>query len=136
MDNSIKIWDLDSKKEITTIQDNSWVLKCFFTPNGKQIVTSQHSASVKIWDADSGVHIRTLSNFTDAVYSCSLSPNGKWICAVSRSGNMLIYDFDGNMYFNIEGIDGFACDIGVNDIFCTFTESSRNLIIGKIIKAD
>jgi WD40 repeat protein len=49
-DNTVKLWSVESQKEITTLQGHlSPVLSIAFSPDGKYLTSSSNENTVKLW---------------------------------------------------------------------------------------
>ena len=54
-DNTIKLWDAASGKELKTMFGHSnWVLSVSFSPDGKTIASGSWDGTVKLWDSVTG----------------------------------------------------------------------------------
>ena len=91
-DNSVKIWDAASGKELRTLKGHSeWVFAVAWSPDGKHIASGSVDNSVKIWDATSGKEVRTLSGHSKTVRSVAWSPDGKYIASGSSDKTVKIW---------------------------------------------
>jgi len=78
--NSIKLWDIETEREIRTFENKSMRFKGF-SPDGKLIVTSVYSAywgrddSLILWDVESGREIRIINGIN--MNFGGFSPDGK-----------------------------------------------------------
>ena len=100
-DNTAKIWDADSGKEIANLTGHqSYVTSAVFSPDGKKIVTASDDNTAKIWDADSGKEIVNLTWHQDAVFSAVFSPDGKKIVTASGDNTAKIWDADSGKEIN------------------------------------
>ncbi len=49
-DNTVKLWSLESQKEVTTLQGHSdYVNSVAFSPDGKYLVSGSSDDTVKLW---------------------------------------------------------------------------------------
>ena len=81
-DKLIKLWDVESGKEIRTLKDHiDAVYALAFTPDGKRLVSASADRGVKIWDVASGERLYTLSEPTDGLNTLAIDPAGKRVAA-------------------------------------------------------
>ena len=77
-DTTIRLWNIDSRKCIKTLKDDTEVfnVKCFlmfkvmccsFSSNDELIVSGGSDCTVKVWNVDTGMCIRTLEEHSDTV---------------------------------------------------------------------
>ncbi|MBQ5892490.1 MAG: WD40 repeat domain-containing protein [Bacteroidales bacterium] len=85
-DESIKIWDINTKKCIKNIPHAHYKasISASFSPDGKKLV-SCGSDGVKIWDVNSGSCIKCIGN-TGSVINVAYSPNSKRILTSNEDG--------------------------------------------------
>ncbi|WP_448266878.1 nSTAND1 domain-containing NTPase [Nostoc sp. DSM 114159] len=92
-DNTVKVWDAVSAKEITTFKGHSSeVWGVAFSPDGKTIASASYDKTVKVWDAVSAKEITTFKGHSDAVYSVAFSPDGKTIASASYDKTVKVWD--------------------------------------------
>jgi WD40 repeat protein len=92
-DNTAKIWDAESGKELATLSGHSdGVMSASFSPDGRRVVTASDDNTAKIWDAESGKELATLSGHSDVVMSASFSPDGRRVVTASFDNTAKIWD--------------------------------------------
>jgi WD40 repeat protein len=52
-DNTVKLWSLESQKEVTTLQGHSKsITSIAFSPDGKYLVSRSRDKTVKLWSME------------------------------------------------------------------------------------
>ncbi|MBF2065707.1 MAG: serine/threonine protein kinase [Calothrix sp. C42_A2020_038] len=87
-DNSIKLWNLDTGKNIRNFgrlflghTDSVWTLA--ISPNGEILASGGWDNTIKLWFLNTGKNIRTLYTHTNWVNSLAFSPDGKLLASGS-----------------------------------------------------
>lgn len=79
-DKSAKIWDMNTQKEIRTLQVDCWkVTAVAFSFDGKYCATGCNNGSIKIWETESGKLITEIAEQPYNVRDISFSPNGRYL---------------------------------------------------------
>lgn len=85
-DNTIKIWDVRSRRLLRTMQGHSGGVECVvFSPDGQKAVSGSNDATLKLWNLMDGSIIKTFVGHNYCVNSVAISPDGKLI--VSGGGS-------------------------------------------------
>ncbi len=94
-DNTIKLWDVKSGREIRTLERHTdGVNSVSFSPNGKILASASWDNTIKLWNIESGREIRTLERHTDGVNSVSFSPNGKMLASASNDSTIKLWNVE------------------------------------------
>ncbi|MEH2331614.1 serine/threonine-protein kinase [Nostoc sp.] len=74
-DNTIKLWDVNTGKEIRTLTGHAnWVNSVAFSPDGKFLASGSADCTVKLWQVQTGIEIQTFTGHSDPVSSVAYSP--------------------------------------------------------------
>lgn len=90
-DFSIKLWDVDSGKELKSGKHSSRVRTVAFSPDGKLIASGDDSGIIKIWDVKTMENV-ILPRQDNAVTSLSFSPNGKTLASGSKDKTVRFWE--------------------------------------------
>ena len=76
MDNTLRLWDLETAKEIRRLDDPGWAVKdVAFSPDGLFVVAGGESHTAGIWNVESGKQVTRL-NTPRNVHSVAFAPDG------------------------------------------------------------
>ncbi|WP_375467918.1 AAA-like domain-containing protein, partial [uncultured Nostoc sp.] len=94
-DKTIKLWNLDTGKEITTLRGHSdSVISVVFSPDGKTLASASRDKTIKLWNLDTGKEITTLRGHSDSVISVVFSPDGKTLASASADKTIKLWNLD------------------------------------------
>ena len=90
-DNTIKLWDVATKREIRTLNTSSYVASLAISPDGRIIISGSGDTGgigdrygiIIMWDASTGRKIRTIEGHTLTVNSIAYSTDGRLIASSS-----------------------------------------------------
>jgi WD40 repeat protein len=114
-DRTIRIWDIDSGKCLTTLKGHTSVVRAIaVTSNGKRIVSGSFDKTIRIWDIDSDKCLTMLEGHTGPVYGIAVTPDGKRIVSGSGDKTIRIWDIDsGKCLATLNGHSSFVHGIAV-----------------------
>ena len=90
-DNSIKLWDVDSGKDLNSGKHSARVRTVAFSPDGKLIASGDDSGIIKIWDVKTMENV-VLPTHDNAVTSLTFSPDGKTLASGSKDRTVRFWE--------------------------------------------
>ncbi|MBN3961492.1 AAA-like domain-containing protein, partial [Nostoc sp. NMS8] len=93
-DKTIKFWNLDTRKQITTLRGRDWVYRVVFSPDGKTLASASTDKTIKLWNLDTRKEIITLSGHSNSVNSVVFSPDGKTLASASTDKTIKLWNLD------------------------------------------
>ncbi|AUS99286.1 serine/threonine protein kinase [Nostoc sp. CENA543] len=91
-DETIKIWNLATGQEISTLNGHSDSVKVAFSPDGRNIASGSSDKTIKIWNLATGQEIRTLNGHSHSVRSVAISPDGRTLASGSLDKTIKIWN--------------------------------------------
>jgi serine/threonine protein kinase len=92
-DKTIKIWNLNNKKEIRTLKGHlDIVYSVAISPDGQILVSGSKDKTIKIWNLQTGQLINTLYGHKDFVDSVTISLNGQTIASGSYDHTIKLWN--------------------------------------------
>ena len=82
----VKLWEVSTHNEITTLQHNEWVVALAFSPNGELLATGDNQGRVKIWNIQERKVIAQLEGDTVRVDTLVFSPDGRTLASAGYHG--------------------------------------------------
>jgi WD40 repeat protein len=112
LDKTIKIWDLESGRELRSISNiGGFVNAISWSPDGRTLIHGAEDRTVRIWDAETGRAVRTINGHTDYVNEARYSPDGRRIA--SADDDKLIKIWDAETGREIRTLTGHTDMVGV-----------------------
>jgi WD40 repeat protein len=109
-DKTIKLWNLETGKEIRTLQGHdNFVNSVSFSPDGKTLASGSDDKTIKLWNLETGKEIYTLQGHDNSVNSVSFSPDGKTLASGSWDKTIKLW----NLAFwnlDLDPLMGRTCD--------------------------
>ena len=82
-DETVKLWDVPSRREIRTLGPGLPAIAAAFSPDGRILAVGLFSNNIKLFDAGTGAELRTLAGHLGPVNAVSFSPDGRTIASAS-----------------------------------------------------
>nr|VFJ58988.1 MAG: WD40 repeat [Candidatus Kentron sp. DK] len=101
-DRIVRLWDVDTKRELHHFEHSSKVRGVAFSPDGKRFLAYSSDNVAKLWNADTGQAIRSFS-YSSSMRNIAFSPDGKRLLV--GSGNVAsLQDIDtGQTIYTLDG---------------------------------
>ena len=103
-DGTVKLWRIESKKEIRTFYHENSVNCVSFSPNGKIIMSASDDHTARVWDTENGDLLQLQKHDGDVTLSI-FSPDGKYAVTASDNsdniGSNTVKIWDTNTWNNI-----------------------------------
>lgn len=94
-DKTLKWWELESGKEISTFKGhNDYVKSVAFSPDGKRMISGSDDNTIKLWDLESGKEKRTFKGHEGPVNSIAISPDGNTVVSGSSDSTLKWWDLE------------------------------------------
>jgi len=120
------LWDLASKRSMTTYQDYMWAGKCVFSPDGRRMASASKNAFM-IRDVVSKKEIIRFEGWIDYVNDCAFSPDGKLIVSaggILDEGELILWDAKNGRRKHI--FYGHEAELDA----CDFSPDGRTIVSG------
>jgi WD40 repeat protein/tRNA A-37 threonylcarbamoyl transferase component Bud32 len=83
-DNQAKLWDLDQRKLVATLDHDARVFSATFSPNGKWVATAGDDYQAGLWDAADGKLKTKFKHPNKAIQAIVFSPDSSALLTTSR----------------------------------------------------
>jgi WD40 repeat protein len=92
-DDTLKVWELESGREVATLQGHTdTVTGCAVMPDGQHVVSASDDTTLKVWELESGREVATLQGHTKAVTGCAVTPDGRHVVSASADQTLKVWD--------------------------------------------
>ncbi len=92
-DKITRLWDLSTKKLLTSLKGHSQGVKSVaFSPDGQILATASDDKTIKLWNFNTFAEIFTLSGHSNAVKSVAFSPDGQMLASGSWDKTVKLWD--------------------------------------------
>ena len=91
--NEIRLWDVQTRNLIGTLDAVENVNALAFSPDGKTLVSGSADGLIQVWKPDLDYQLQTtLTGHQESVYVLMFSPDGKTLASGSADGTILLWD--------------------------------------------
>ncbi|HXD30757.1 MAG TPA: caspase family protein [Pyrinomonadaceae bacterium] len=92
-DNSIKIWDVRSGRELRPLNGHTgWIKALAVSRDGKWVASGSNDRTVRVWDVISGQQVKYFSGHTAAVESLAFSDDARLLASGSADNTIRVWD--------------------------------------------
>ena len=94
-DNTLKVWDLESGKELRTLSGHQGTVRAVaVTPDGQRAVSASFDDTLKVWDLESGKELQTLFGRGGSVEAVAVTPDGQRAVSGSDDNTLKVWDLE------------------------------------------
>ncbi|MXY99117.1 T9SS type A sorting domain-containing protein [Candidatus Poribacteria bacterium] len=87
----VKLWNVQTRAEISTLEHGTWVLAVAFSPDGRLLATGGQTGQVKVWDVQRQQIIAQFTGDASSVYTVKFSPDGKILAGAGYTGEIELW---------------------------------------------
>ena len=91
-DNSARIWDAQTGRELQRLQMKSWVGDASFNPDATRVVTACGDGSIRLWSVATGREVFILHKQKEPMFTVRFTPDGLWIVGGTIGGKLLMWN--------------------------------------------
>lgn len=91
-DKSVRLWDVDSGKELRAIEGHNWLIHSVaFSPDGQHAIYGSEDQTIRLWDTTTGAEVKRFTGHGSWILSVAFSPDGRQILSGSSDGTMRLW---------------------------------------------
>jgi WD40 repeat protein len=129
-DDSLRVWEVASGKQVQFLKHHDQVNDCAFSPNGEYVLTAAgtliaphgYSLEAFLWNISTGQAEATFEEHDAIITCCDFSPNGQVLATGSWDNTLRVIDFESKQTLHV--LNGHTSTVEA----CTFTSESLYLI--------
>lgn len=92
----VKLWNVRTLEEITTLTHNTWVFALAFSPDGRHLATGDNTGQINVWNVQRTPRIvARLEGDSTSVYAVRFSPDGKMLAGAGYTGEAKLWRVQG-----------------------------------------
>ena len=84
----VKLWNVQTRAEIGTLEHGRWVFALAFSPDGQFLATADETGQVNVWDVQRQQIVAQFIGDATTVYSVKFSPDGKVLAGAGYTGEI------------------------------------------------
>jgi WD40 repeat protein len=94
IDNTIKVWDVSTGKEIRSISVPDNLIRIALLPDGKSVISASYSGILRQWNLETGKEIKVFKGHSKSVGTLGISADGKILASGSSDRNIKLWDIE------------------------------------------
>ena len=87
----VKLWDIQTRGEITTFEHGRWVLAVAFSPDGRFLATGDAVGQVNVWNIQRRSIVAQLKADSTSIYTVEFSPDGETLAGAGYDGDIKLW---------------------------------------------
>ena len=84
----VKLWNVQTRAEIGTLEHGKWVFALAFSPDGQFLATGDATGQVNVWDVQRQQIVTQFTGDATTVYTVKFSPDGKVLAGAGYAGEI------------------------------------------------
>jgi WD40 repeat protein len=91
MDETLRMWDAYTGKELWSVEHDSYIWCCAYSPDGSTIISGSDDGTLHMWDASTRKELWSVRH-ADSVECCAYSPDGSIVISGSDDKTLRMWD--------------------------------------------